>query len=563
MNLPVLGLANGAHLAIDLVTLTTTRMLVQSNSGGGKSFALRRIIEQTAPRIQQVVIDVEGDFTTLREKFDYVIGAPHGGDAAATPQTASLLARKLRELRVSAVLDIHDLKAHERELFVKRFFEGLIAAPRSLWTPMLVVLDEAQLFCPEVGSSESKDAVIDLTVRGRKRGLAAVCATQRLSKLSKDAAAELLNKLIGRTGLDVDVKRAADELGMSPREAMAALRELEPGNFFVFGPALTNTVTRVRIGPVMTTHPKPGDSVLVTTPEPSNKVLAILQKLGDIPKEAEQEMKTLQDLKNEIAALKRHLTAAQKAPVIKTVPTGITEKDLQDRVEAAVNAAQSRHAQHLDTIREWLKSFPADFKPIPQMFFLNEQHELPRVSLKTQKTLKPVPPTKPAEPAHDGQITRPQKIILNAMAWMEAMGLTQINKAQVASIAGVPSTSGAYKNNLGRLRSLGLVDYPSPGDIAFTDAGRALADPVETPPTLEQLHDSFCSVVTDPQARILREVIRHYPKPVAKSEVAAVLDVPDTSGAYKNNLGRLRTLGMIEYPKPGYVRAQDVLFPSQ
>jgi len=40
-----------------------------------------------------------------------------------------------------------------------------------------------------------------------------VVATLRLSKLHKDTAVECNNKLIGRTGLDVDVKRATVELG--------------------------------------------------------------------------------------------------------------------------------------------------------------------------------------------------------------------------------------------------------------------------------------------------------------------------------------------------------------
>lgn len=31
-------------------------------------------------------------------------------------------------------------------------------------------------------------------------------------------------------------------------------------------------------------------------------------------------------------------------------------------------------------------------------------------------------------------------------------------------------------------------------------------------------------------------------------------------GAYNNPRGRLRTLGLIEYPSPGMVRAKDLLF---
>lgn len=122
-------LASGHN--IDLPALLETRLLVQANSGGGKSWALRRLLEQTAPHVQQLVIDPEGEFSSLREKFDYVIAAPHDGDALASPATASLLARRLLESGSSAILDIYDLKAHERTLFVRRFLEALVNTPNT------------------------------------------------------------------------------------------------------------------------------------------------------------------------------------------------------------------------------------------------------------------------------------------------------------------------------------------------------------------------------------------------------------------------------------------------
>ena len=44
--------------------------------------------------------------------------------------------------------------------------------------------------------------------------------------------------------------------------------------------------------------------------------------------------------------------------------------------------------------------------------------------------------------------------------------------------------------------------------------------------------------------------------------MALAIGVQPTSGSYANNLGRLRTLGVIEYPQKGTVRAHDVLFPE-
>lgn len=69
-----MGIDNQAHMnlsdnhPINLPVLLETRLLVQAGSGGGKSWALRRILEQTAPHVQQLVIDPDGEFATLREK---------------------------------------------------------------------------------------------------------------------------------------------------------------------------------------------------------------------------------------------------------------------------------------------------------------------------------------------------------------------------------------------------------------------------------------------------------------------------------------------------------------
>ena len=159
---------DGGGVKLDLPRLLITRMLIQANSGGGKSWLLRKLFEATAGLVQQLIVDPEGEFASLREKHDLVIIAAAGGDAAAHPRTAALLAHRLLETEASAVLDISELKAHDRHAFVRIFFESLIDAPKALRHPVLVALDEAQLFAPEKGQGESEatEAVIDIATRG-------------------------------------------------------------------------------------------------------------------------------------------------------------------------------------------------------------------------------------------------------------------------------------------------------------------------------------------------------------------------------------------------------------
>ena len=91
MNAHTISLGNAT---IDIPVLLRTRMLIQANSGGGKSWLLRRLAEQFYGKVQVIIIDPEGEFSTLREKFDYVL-VGDGGETPADPRSAALVAEKL------------------------------------------------------------------------------------------------------------------------------------------------------------------------------------------------------------------------------------------------------------------------------------------------------------------------------------------------------------------------------------------------------------------------------------------------------------------------------------
>ena len=77
-------------MRIDIEELLATRLLVQGNSGSGKSHLLRRLLEESAALVQQVVIDPEGDFVTLAEPFGHVV---IDGSAYANDEIVRLAAR--------------------------------------------------------------------------------------------------------------------------------------------------------------------------------------------------------------------------------------------------------------------------------------------------------------------------------------------------------------------------------------------------------------------------------------------------------------------------------------
>jgi len=349
MTTPLLTyMASGPGVHVDLDRLVASRMLVQANSGGGKSRAIRQLLEETYGRVQHLVIDPEGEFSTLREQFDYILAAKQGGDTIASPKYAKRLCRSLVEMTASAVLDLYDLTLDERREFVRHFLTELMALPRALWHPIIVVIDEMHVFAPEAGQAQSAEAVTSLATQGRKRGFCLVGATQRISKLHKDVAAELLNKMIGRTGLDIDVKRAGDELGMG-KDDRTQLKTLAPGEFFVYGPAISNEVAKVKTGEVVTSHPEAG-RIGTVPPPPSAKVRAMLARLADLPKEAEEEARALEDFKRQVATLRTQLTKAQKSGTVVDKPVTVTVVD-HHAIDRAVAAAVKPYDARLATIK--------------------------------------------------------------------------------------------------------------------------------------------------------------------------------------------------------------------
>jgi DNA helicase HerA-like ATPase len=183
------------------------------------------------------VIDREGEFSTLRGIHPYLL-VGRDGDVAADTHTAKLLARKILELNLSAVVDLSEMTPGQQREYVRVFIDALNHAPRALWKDCLIVIDEAHIFAPESGkgSSEATETIALLLSTGRKRGFCPVLATQRLAKLNKDVAAECLNKLIGRTSNE-DVKRAGEELAQG-KQSSIQLRGLDPGQFWAYGPAI-------------------------------------------------------------------------------------------------------------------------------------------------------------------------------------------------------------------------------------------------------------------------------------------------------------------------------------
>lgn len=340
----IIGISDdGQSTKVNIETLMRTRGFIAASSGGGKSHTLRLIAERLSPVVQVIVLDPEGEYSTLREKYPFVLVGP-GGETPAHPHTAAQVALTLLKLGTSAVCDIYELKGNGRHEFVRNFIAAMVDAPKELWHPVVVIVDEAHTFCPEAGYGESvaKDAIIDLCNLGRKRGFCPILATQRASKISKNAYEPLQNFFIGLT-MPVDQKRVCDIFKVAPgaqtREFSRQLETLDRGLFFVRGAAVSKTQVLVHVDKTETKPPPTGSAAAARiTPTPES-IKHLLPTLSDIPVEAERKAKTEADLRKEVLELQKQIRELSR--------NGITperENMLLQQLEVATKTAKGYEA---------------------------------------------------------------------------------------------------------------------------------------------------------------------------------------------------------------------------
>lgn len=607
--------APDSGLFVDLDRLLKSRMLVQAASGGGKSYLARGLLEGTAGRVQQIVLDPEGEFATLRERFPFVLAsAGDEGDVAARPANAAALCRSLMQLSASAVVDLSELKLAERRRFVRLFVEELMDLEREMWRPLLVMLDESHRYAPEkgAGEAESTDAVIALASQGRKRGFALAALTQRLSKLHKDVAAELLNVFVGFTQLDVDVGRAADALGFEKRRRHE-LRDLDH-EFFAYGPALpAREPVRVRAGEILTTHPEPGGLSGGVGPAPPapEELRSVLDELALSMSPSEDEPESSPASEGERGAredaptgadMERELQRRFDREFDKRVEARVAERleaevrkatDLLhgriNELEGAAEEGRRAAAELADSLSRTLAEKPDPTAPAPDAPAQTPQSRgekgaskgrgakrgggktspAPSVEMETHKDAE-AESTDGARTHYDRHLPEglppARAAVLSALYDLQALGVNSLPRANLAVFAEQGPRSSAFRDHVAALKEAGLVYYPASGQVSLTESGRERMESVAggdaRPRSLQELHAAWMRRLPDAGGRIVAALVESYPEALTREELARASSQSKRSSAFRDRVAELRTLGLAEYPASGRVRAGEMLFPE-
>lgn len=542
------------NIKVNLPVLIDSRMLLCANSGGGKSYTIRKILESAGTSVMSIILDVEGEFKTLREKFDYLL-IGQAGDVPINIKAAHLLPAKLLELNISTIIDISDLKRHDRILYVKIFLETLMELPRKFWKPCLIIVDEAHAYCGQQEKQESTHAVIDLMTRGRKRGFCGILATQRIAKLHKDAAAEANNYMVGRTGLDVDMKRAAELLGFTSKADMLSLRNLDPGEFYVFGTAISRGVEKVKVTKVKTTHPKVGMDLRGKITPPTERIKSLLSKLNDLPKEAEEKAKTLEELKKRNRELEHEL---KKRPDAK-----LDERQIEIIRKQGFDQASKQYYKDITGLNKQIKSLnsklkkiaemaSAEIKTIPISVSQAQSREAPPVisqrkiqKPKQTRNIRSLPAGEPIEIDSDIKLNKCERRILSLFYNNPQRSF----KKHLAGIfTGYSHKSGGFNNAIAHLSSLRLIVRNS-GDIQLSTEGELaapelLGDDINLYETFTI--DNWANVLPKCDSTIFQFLMQNPEIEFSKDDLGEATNYKSGSGGFNNAIAHLNALKLIK-----------------
>lgn len=221
-------LADNFHL--DTQDVLTGRCCVIGQSGSGKSYLVGVVAEELCKlKMPFVVIDTEGEYKSLKSLASVVTVGSEDCDLGLDVDYTRLIESSIAS-RLPVVLDVSGVVG--REDYVYRFLEGLYEVEERERSPYLIIIEEADTFVPQVTKARI-NIIEEISVRGRKRGIGLLVATQRPANISKNVLAQCSYGFIGKLTIENDL--AAVKTLFEDRRKLAEIPKLGTGEFIPFG----------------------------------------------------------------------------------------------------------------------------------------------------------------------------------------------------------------------------------------------------------------------------------------------------------------------------------------
>jgi hypothetical protein len=341
---------------------------------------------------------------------------------------------------------------------------------------------------------------------------------------------------------------------------------MSPGSFFAFGPALSQQgVVIFQAGKVRTTHPKAGERHKLTPPKASDVVRHIAAQLEDLPRQAEAEIRSLEDARAEISRLKRELTARPVQHDERAVEQRLrlVGRQHEQEITRVEREAERRYKQMVMIYEKALEELRGKLHKINSLSSIDASAAQVQVPPPAAIASVPEPPPaprpaspRPAQPARssssDGSLSQGERKVMIGVAQYPG-GTT---RQQISILTGYKRSS--RDTYIQRLRMAGYVECTN-DKVTATEAGiDALGDGYEPLPTGEALREHWLKELPEGERKVLEVVIGHYPEWVAREAI-------DERTGYRRSsrdtyIQRLRSRLLVEVTGRGFVKASNDLF---
>lgn len=283
---------------LDIESVVTGRTFIASITRWGKSWTDRKIVECCFGHAGIIIIDPEGEYASLREKFGFLI---IGKDIPLQLETAEFMAEEILKTKTSVIIDLSMVEDDEfGKEYVNRFLRRFFFLETTARQPYLVVVEEAEDFAGERGISTETclHILINIVKKGGKRGIGAIFIAHRPAWVSKGILSQCSNKAIGKVE-STDFK-ALENYARVPSETIERLPSLGPGEFCFTGDWVKGT-TFVKIGQVQTTHLGYTPKIIPPSPAELRGVIASLQRaLPEIIEKIKPTVVPIEKMKEEL-----------------------------------------------------------------------------------------------------------------------------------------------------------------------------------------------------------------------------------------------------------------------
>ena len=558
------NIETGEEVKIDLEKFIDTRGVLTASSGQGKSWLIRKILQESFGKVQQVILDWEGEYSNLREGFDYLLVGKEG-EIPISIQTAEIIAKKIMELSVSTIIDLSDLPRRDRIIFVKRFLDSLLNLPKELYNHLLMLfIDEAHQLAPQKGNCESLNSVSDAMSTGRKRGIGTTLCTQRIAKLNKDCVAEARNGAYGGMGLLEDRKRACEELGFNTKELEQSIKNLEPGEFYIFGSAISKEVIRVKIGDIKIKPIKVGSKGLGTITKTPDAIKKILSELKDLPQQAQQEFKDKEEMRKEISRLRQELTISKRNNITKEIKV-VDEVEIEKAEKKGFKEAEVKFSENinfykkensflkkendnLNNIMKTVGNFVQKAMDIPKRADLPEP-EKPEYRFKEKTILRQkdsiIDDTKKnikkREPIDYSEKIKLRAGAMKMLNWLAGVYPDELSKQRLATLSGFSVKGGTFNTYISELKRNGWIEGND--KLKATEEGLNNSNAEEVPTGIYLL-ELWKGKFREGTGKILQFV--YDKQSTTKEEIGENTGFSIDGGTFNTYLSELRRNGLIE-----------------